>query len=130
MSATPINNNPTEVIDLANLKQPPGEKLRKEDFFDGKVLRPGALKKIGQIFRGFVSFVQDTDPRHFASQNWIGTPIAGIPYLKFIRCPMSAFHYETYKKVYTGVLAQDAQYLMDIAFPDPANIGEIGRAHV
>lgn len=126
MSATPINNNPTEVVDLGNLVQPPYDemgrplpKLQKEDFFDGKDLKKGALERIVTVFRGKVSFIQDTDPRHFASQHMVGDDIPGIPYLKFQRCPMSSFHYETYKKVYTGVLAQDAQYLMDIAFPNP-----------
>lgn len=119
MSATPINNSPTEVIDLGNLMQPPNAKLRKDDFFDGKTLKKGALDRIAEVFRGRVSFVQDTDPRHFAKQTMVGEEIEGIPYLKFQRCPMSKFHYETYKKVYTGVLAQDAQYLMDIAFPNP-----------
>ena len=119
MSATPINNNPTEVIDLGNLMQPPAEKLQKDDFFDGKLLKKGALDRLGDVFRGRVSFIQDTDPRHFATMEMVGEQIDGIPYLKFIRCPMSPFHFKTYEKVYTGVLAQDAQYLMDIALPNP-----------
>lgn len=136
MSATPLNNNPTEVVDLANLMQPAAHpKLNKEDFFEGKELKPGALERIADVFRGRVSFIQDTDPRHFAPQEIVGDEIPGIPYLRFQRCPMSDFHYKTYKKVYTGVLAQDAQYLMDIAFPNPqdADVGlyrttEINRA--
>jgi hypothetical protein len=120
MSATPLNNNPTEVVDLGNLMQPAtAPKLKKEDFFEGKELKKGALDRIANVFRGRVSFVQDTDPRHFATQEIVGDGIPGIPYLRFQRCPMSKFHYQTYKKVYTGVLAQDAQYLMDIAFPNP-----------
>lgn len=121
MSATPINNSPTEVIDLANFMQPPGSKLVKEDYFEGKVPKKGALDKISIIFRGRVSFIQDTDPRHFATQTIVGDSISGVSYLKFVRCPMSKFHFQTYEKVYTGVLAQDAQYLMDIAFPNPVD---------
>lgn len=124
MSATPLNNNPTEIIDLGNLFQPPDKKLKKEDFFDNKILKPGALEKISDVFHGRVSFIQNSDPRNFASQTIEGETIKDIPYLKFKRCPMSEYHYKTYKAVYTGVLAQDAQYLMDIAFPNPQ--GDIG----
>lgn len=121
ISATPINNSPTEVVDLANFMRPPSAKLTRDDLFDGKRLRPGSLQKIRDIFRGRISFVQDSNPDHFAELTMNGEAIEGIPYLKFVRCPMSKFHYQTYEKVYTGVLAQDAQYLMDIALPNPTD---------
>lgn len=122
-SATPINNSPTEIIDLANLLLSKDQKIIKNDFFNiqtGELL-PGALEKISDIFRGRVSFVQDTNPKYFAKQIFMGETIKGIDYLKFIRVPMSKFHYNTYKECYTGALSQDAQYLVDLALPNPEN---------
>ena len=127
LSATPINTSPKEVIDLGNLIQPPQKKLNKDDFFDNEdKLKPGALEKIAEIFRGKVAYISDNNPKYFAEQYFVGKPIPKIDYLKFIRCPMTEFHYNTYSQVYTGVLAQDAQYLMDIAFPNPSGPKELG----
>lgn len=119
MSATPLNNSPTEIIDLLNLLLPVNQKVTKAQFFKDKTLVDGAIEKIATLCRGRVSFVQDSNPAYFATQSIEGETIADIPYLKFIRCPMSTFHYQTYKAVYTGALSQDAQYLVDIAFPNP-----------
>jgi hypothetical protein len=127
LSATLLNTSPTEIIDLANFMQPPNAKLRKEDFFDGNQIKSQKkLEEIAAVFRGRVSYIQDSNPDHFASQEIVGETIKGIDYLKFIRCPMTTFHYKTYKQVYSGVLAQDAQYLMDIAFPNPEGPNEPG----
>lgn len=119
LSATPINNSPSEVVDLANLLLPPNQKVAKVDFFNQRELKPGALEKIYNIFSGKVSFVQDSNVKYLAPYNIVGEKIPSIDYLKFIRCKMSPYHYKTYKHEYDGVLAQDEQYLMDIVFPNP-----------
>lgn len=120
MSATPINNNPSEIVDLINLMSKPTDRIVKSDLFTpDNALKKDSLKIIAEKVRGKISFIQDSNPRDFASQTIYGEEIPGIPYLKFTRCPMTDFHYKTYKKVYTGTLTQDAQYLVDIAFPNP-----------
>jgi hypothetical protein len=129
LSATPINNNPTEVIDLLNLLLPNTyypNKLKKSDFFDtNKKLKPGALEKIADLSKGRFSFLRDVNPKFFPSKKFIGENIIGASYLKFVRCPMSPFHYNTYKNVYTGSLSPESQYLIDFAIPNPkdAKIG-------
>jgi superfamily II DNA or RNA helicase len=129
LSATPINNNPTEVIDLLNLLLPHRhypDKLKKSDFFDSnKKLKPGALEKIADLSKGRFSFLRDVNPKFFPSKKFIGENIIGAQYLKFVRCPMSPFHYNTYKNVYTGSLSPESQYLVDFAIPNPKdkNIG-------
>jgi hypothetical protein len=119
LSATPMNNSPTEIVDLLNLLIPNKIKFKKSDLFDGNVLKKGAEEKIRSLLRGRISFIQDTNPRYFPSQTIVGQKIPGINYLKFNRAPMSKFHFGVYKKVYTGTLSQDSQYLIDIALPDP-----------
>lgn len=123
LSATPINNNPTETVDLLNmLIPPPHNKIRKEDLFVSPSfndLKPGALHLIGKLTAGRVSFLQDQDPKFYPKRIMHGDFIHGIPLLKFVRCPMSKFHYNTYKNVYTGAITQDSQNLIDFVLPDP-----------
>jgi len=134
MSATPINNSPTEIIDILNLLIPNEEikkkygidHLRREDFFkNDKELKSDALDKISKLCRGRISYVKDTNPQYFPALKSLGEEISTIPYLKFIRCPMSKFHYKTYSNIYKGTLSQDSQYLIDFALPNPndENIG-------
>ena len=120
MSATPLNNSPTEIIDLLNLLLPKTSKLEKETFFtQERELKPGALAKIAKYCQGRISFLRDVNPKYFPRRRILGEHIQGAKYLKFIRCPMSEFHYNTYKEVYKGALPQDSQYLIDFALPNP-----------
>ena len=122
MSATPINNSPSEIIDLFNLLIP-NINLKKQDYFNNDELLPNAISKIGEISRGYISVVRDLDKSIFPSKSFIGETITEIKYLKFIRCPMNPIHYDTYKKVFTGVLSQDSIYLMDFSLPNPDKNG-------
>lgn len=123
LSATPINNNPSEIIDLLNLLLPTTyypNKLRKDDFFDSeKQLKRDALDRIAELSKGRVSYLRDVNPLYFPTKKFIGEHIPNAPYLKFIRCPMSEFHYNTYKSVFTGSLSLESQYLVDFALPNP-----------
>ena len=120
MSATPINNSPTEIVDILNLLLPKDGRLTKEVFFkNDKELKAGALNEIANYCKGRVSFLKDSNPKYFPRLVMHGESIPGIDYLKFIRCPMSNFHYTTYKQIYTGALSQESQYLVDFALPNP-----------
>lgn len=131
MSATPLNNNPTEIVDLMNLLLPKDKRLSKTELFiapRGKKitdksnnLKPGALNKLAKLVSGRISFLRDMNPKYFPKRTFEGKSIKKIPYLKFIRCPMSSEHYKTYKKVFTGTLSQDSRYLNDFVLPNPSN---------
>jgi hypothetical protein len=122
MSATPLNNNPAEIIDLLNLLLPKDQRIERSDYFkNSKELKPNSLEKIAKLSRGRFSFLIDIDPKYYPRVENIGESIKSIPYLKFIRCKMSPFHYTTYKHVYNGALSQDSQYLVDFALPNPEN---------
>ena len=63
LSATPLNNNPTEIIDLMNLLvvSDTNEKFKKEDFFsDVKTgeIKSESLDKIKKFLKGKVSFIK------------------------------------------------------------------------
>ena len=70
-------------------------------------MKKDAIKNIKLLSRGRVSYLKDTNPLYFPSKEYIGESIYGIPYLRFIRCPMSSFHYNTYKKIYKGNICLD-----------------------
>lgn len=127
MSATPLNNNPMEVVDLANLLLPVNSRIEREQFFqqNGQPL-PGSIEKLKKLMTGRVSFLRDSNPEHYPKLHMIGEKLKAIPSLKFVRCPMSDFHYNTYKEVYTGALSQDSQYLVDFALPNPNPNSAIG----
>lgn len=146
MSATPINNSPTEIIDLLNLLIPLNELpekriLKKDDFFmDNRNLKDGSLEKIKKMITGYISFLRDDNPKYFPEKKMDGEQILipnkllkervnfykgdTIPYLKFIRCPMSSYHQKTYDKIYTGTLPPDGQTLIDLVLPNPGLIEE------
>lgn len=119
LSATPINNSPAEIVDLLNLLVPQHKFLRSDLFSDSRTLKPGALKKISELLVGRVSFLRDLRPKYFPERVIEGESIKTLPYLKFIKCPMSTFHYNTYKENYTGSLPPDGQSLVDFVVPNP-----------
>lgn len=123
MSATPINNNPTECIDLINLLVHRSQVLTKEDLFeetsDGiNKLRKDAADKIKKLLIGKISYLSDNNPKYYPEVIWEGTQIPGIPYLKFIRCPMSPLHQATYNSIDT--IPPDGQTLIDLVVEAPS----------
>jgi hypothetical protein len=129
MSATPINNNPSEIIDLLNLLLPPDSRVHRKDFFDKKTLKKGALDKIRELCTGRVSYLLEVNPKYFPSKKFLGTSIAGIPYLKFIRCKMSPAHEEAYMSAYDSknkTLSQDSRYVIDFVLPNPKKNSKVG----
>lgn len=120
LSATPISNSPTEIIDMMNLLLEPKEKISRQDLFNnaGAITESG-IKILKKACQGKISYVNDYNPDLYAKQILMGKAIEGIPFLKFIRCPMSSMHYNTYKQKYNGTLTHDSQYLMDAVFPTP-----------
>jgi hypothetical protein len=127
LSATPINNSPTEVVDLINLLVPPDKHVNRDDMFTKSgVPVPGAIEKLTNLSIGRVSYLMDVDAKYFPSKRFIGESIAGISYLKFTRCPMSKFHAATYEhEMKSGSVSIDGQYVLDIAYPNP-NSNELG----
>lgn len=124
LSATPINNSPTEIVDLLNLLLPRDKYpiMQREDFFnEQEELLPEGIEKLKVLLRGRVSFVRDVNPARFASKELVGERLPGTSFLRFIRCKMSPFHQRTYEAAYkqTEALSQDAIYVNDAAFPDP-----------
>ena len=100
LSATPISNNPIELVSIINLLNDKEERVKTEDLFDASgQLLPKILPLIQSKLYGKISYVMDNNPMDYPSGNFVGESIQHIHYLKFIRCPMSPFHKKTYIKL-------------------------------
>ncbi|MGL5934896.1 MAG: DEAD/DEAH box helicase [Cetobacterium sp.] len=125
LSATPMNNSPTEVIDLLNLLLPRShfQSLKKSDFFTKEGERYNLIKeKEKELYiylNGRVSYISSKDTDKIASKQFIGETILNIDYLKFIRCTMSQFQYNTYRNADKNNYVKNSHYLADFALPDP-----------
>lgn len=124
LSATPLNNSPTEIIDLLNLLLPRKyyPELKKKDFFDDEKILTNKEKIIANFLKGRISFIRNRNTKFIATKKFVGESIPGIDYLKFIRCPMSKFHYNTYKDVISSndqSLPMNTKFITDFAIPDP-----------
>lgn len=111
MSATPINNLPSEIVDLLNLLHSVEDRIDKRDLFESNniTLKPGALDKIEKLARGRFSYVADQNPKYYPRVEYFGESIPTIPYLKFIRCKMSELQIE----------ASKYDDNVDLVLPDP-----------
>ncbi len=127
LSATPLNNSATEIIDLLNLLLPRKyyDNLNKDDYFTkvGEIVKfkLNQKQKIINYLRGRVSFILNKNDKFMATKSFKGESIKGIDFLKFIRCPMSTFQYNTYKHAINELkaFAIDLQHINDIVLPSP-----------
>lgn len=107
LSATALNNSPTEIVEIINYLVPRTDRITKRDLFlNSRDLKPGALETIGRLLRDKVSFVQDANIKYYPERVFLGKEItlphaveslpagATVPYLKFIECPMSDYHWD------------------------------------
>ncbi len=142
LSATVAYHSPTEVIDLMNLLLPKDERLYKRDFFNSKKeIKPDALERLGTLSRGYISFLQETNPEYYPEKEYAGSMhklkrpinigdivVAEIPYLKFVGCEMSELHAAAYTEFLKStdqlnatspVLPTDAYSINDLVYPVP-----------
>ena len=124
LSATPVDNSPTEIVDLVNLLNP-GKHLIRSDFFAGNRLKSDAIRRLSELMRGKVSYLQDLDQSDYPKINAIGEAIPDVDYLRFTRCIMSTLQENTFDTVRSNVahIAKlsgiELQYISDIVYPNP-----------
>lgn len=125
LTATPMTHRPREIVDLLNLvslDDPKSKPLRPRDLFKDNKLLEGAEKAIAKKSRGYVSYLRGYNPYTYPERIDRGVLIRPFKYTKLVLCPMSNFHYQTYKYVFNdvGVSAQEWG-LMNMVFPNPRN---------
>jgi hypothetical protein len=133
LSATPLNNNAEEIVDLINLIVPKESRqnklLDRNDFFTKEgALKPSADKLLMSYLTGRVSALREIDKSAYPSMEIVGKSIESVPLLKFILCDMAPIQLELFKDavVDTGKLASDELYVLDTVFPVPNVVGGNG----
>lgn len=124
MSATPINNKPSEIVDLLNLLVPTrlrgGKLLEKVDFFHDETLKAGALDRIRALISGYFSFYINNDPALTPTYRITGDPMhygrKKISYLRFVKCKPGAEQVKILRKF--ARIPIDGHGMLDIVFPD------------
>lgn len=101
LSATPITHNAIEIVYVLNMLNNKNNKVKRSDLFNGISLKESADNIIRQLTYGKISYINTNSNENFPTKEIIGEPIEGIKYLKFIRCDMSYYYYNTYKFVST-----------------------------
>lgn len=99
LSATPINNNPIEIISLLKLLNINIEISKSDIFNKNNEITNSGKQLIKKLILGKVSYLKDMDITSYPKKEICGEIIKSIPYLKFIKCPMSDLHFKTYEKV-------------------------------
>jgi hypothetical protein len=117
MSGTPINNKPSEIIDILNLLDPALD-LRKEDFFridEVETLLPGALGRIKNIANGYFSVYINEDP-HFLPRRYFDGKQVGM--LKFNEIPYTKPQEKILEELNYKISMEDHN-ILDGALPLP-----------
>jgi hypothetical protein len=148
-SATPINNNPAEIVDLTALLT--GYEVNKSDLFTvvGKDIKTNrsALPGLSKLLEGHISYYIDQDPTAYPEYEFIGrgngipginpaelTQLADVPLFKFYNCPVKpGSHQESLLRQYTTDEFYITDYIirdmalpeMDVVAPDKRNLAEI-----
>jgi hypothetical protein len=99
LSATPINNNPIEIISLLNLLNTNNNITKTDIFNKNNELTNSGKNIIKKLILGKISYLKDMDITSYPQKEIHGEIIKSIPYLKFIKCPMSDLHFKTYEKI-------------------------------
>lgn len=114
LSATPLNNNHTEVVNLLNLLSNYDNKIHKSELFNNKnEFLPMSLDIIKNLSLNKISYIRDINTQLYPSSEFIGTKIKNIDYLKFIKCPMSKLHLNTYKNLYKEQMKNNENFTDD-----------------
>ncbi len=141
LSATPISNKPSEVVELMHLIAPDNteiSKIKRSDLFTStEQLLPGALDKINDAFVGKVSYYSDINVKSYPQEIILGDSLPGQPKdfpMKFTRVEFGKEHQNMYNSVYVEKLNKDnkveeldeddesdepsdTRYLLDFIFP-------------
>lgn len=99
LTATPINNNPIEIISLLKLLNNNLALSKKDIFNSSNMITTNGYEIIKKNIKGKISFLKDMDISSYPIKEIHGVQIKDVPYLKFIKCPMTNLHFKTYEKV-------------------------------
>jgi DNA polymerase III delta prime subunit len=124
LSATPLNNNPREIIDLINILSIDNiDNILDENVYNNIItIYKNDIKKttneneqlnittkkmvsleqlVKKYLTGKILFYENIDLRYYPNREFMGEKIPGITLLPFIRCYMSDYFFENYINIIT-----------------------------
>ena len=105
LSATPMKNLGTDIIEILNYLRPINDQIKKEKIFNLNNFshlidfKEGGREYFENMCNGYVSYYRGANPLLFAIRNEIGEIPEGLIFTKCIRCKMEKFQQETYNLV-------------------------------
>lgn len=132
LTATPLNNNPREIIDLVNLLCENIDELLEPNYYNELIKRENSVEEIEKLIKdkltGKISVYEDIDLRYYPKRIILGEKIKNISLLKFKKCNMSDYYFDNYIKLinyneeenYTTFDVLNKMY-EDIILPDNIN---------
>merc|ERR1712227_1009612 len=102
LSATPMKNLGTDIIEILNYLRPINDQIKKEKIFNLNNFshlidfKEGGREYFENMCNGYVSYYRGANPLLFAIRNEIGEIPEGLIFTKCIRCKMEKFQQETY----------------------------------
>jgi hypothetical protein len=118
LSATIINNNKRELIDIANLvRNPDHPTFDAAHFFSEHEVKD--LDIIYEEFKGKVIFLEENN-KDYPDLVFQGKQIDGLDFIKFTECMMTPLHEATYKAANLYKIKTSNIMIHDIVVPNPA----------
>ena len=119
LTATPMYNSATDIVDFINLMYPKNERIKRNEIFDskGKIDDEG-LKKIQTKLSGKVSFVRGQQPKNFPKRIDIGTIPSWLKFTKLILVPMSKLQKQKY---FNEQSYHELKVITNFVFPSEIN---------
>lgn len=126
MSATPMKNLGSDIVELINFIRPEDSQIEKDRIFDNNKghlmdLKPGGLEYLKNMMRGYVSHVRGSDPLTFATRFDKGVKPDGLLFTKVIKCFMLPFQKKTYdeaeKEGEDDTLDRKSEAVANFVFP-------------
>lgn len=126
LTATPMKDKATEIVELINYLRPPNHPIEKDKVFTsphtGTIeFKPNGKEYLGNMVRGYVSYLRGSDPLTFAERIDMGEIPPGLSFTKLTRCFMLPFQESVYLTVkeekIEDALERSSGAVSDFVFP-------------
>jgi DNA polymerase III delta prime subunit len=126
LSATPMKNLASDIIELINYLRPENDQLKREKIFNNNSnhlmdFKEGGEEYFENMCNGYISYYRGANPLLFAKRVDIGEIPPGLIFTKCIRCKMNKFQKITYDNVakinIDDTLERSTSSVANIAFP-------------
>ena len=128
LTATPMKNSATDIIDLLNFVRSPDDQVVSKHVFDASSKRVSELKftpngeeYLQRKATGYISYYLANDPHTFARKRSHGKFVANLNFTKVTSCRLSPFQYIAYEDAVSNDTDDVDEEIGDEQNSDPLN---------